>query len=395
VIQLLFVGIDVASRKHDATITTYGQKILSKPFTIQNNMDGYKKLRDEILSHTEHLDDVHIGIEETGIYSKNISEFLALCGFTVHMINPILTSHSRKSDSVRITKTDRIDALAISKYVEYNYKRLDSYTPSLYTNEELKSLSRARLDIQNKLIKAKVEWTRLLDITFPEFRLKYNQHSSWVYELFSKYPTPDKISKMHSDTLIKLIGIHGDRDSAAIHIKSIAKNTVGNTSKTNKILIESILDDIMHFEKQMKRFESEIEFLVKERYSNILTIPGVGPILAGIIIGEIGNIVRFHSPSELLAYAGIDPTVYESGLFKSKQVKISKRGSKYLRSAIYTATKVACINPKIKENKFKLKYKKKLNAGKHHNSAIFNVAKNMIYVIYKLLITGENFRYDI
>ena len=158
---MLFVGIDVASKKHDVAITTFGQSILSKPFTISNDYQGFKKLRDEILSHTEYLDDVRIGIEETGIYSKNISEFLALCGFTVHMINPILTSHSRKSSSVRLTKTDKIDAISIARYVEFNFKRLNPYTTSLYIYNEIKSLSRARLDIQTKLIKAKTEWTRL------------------------------------------------------------------------------------------------------------------------------------------------------------------------------------------------------------------------------------------
>jgi transposase len=110
---MLFIGINVVSKKHNDVIKTYGQEILSQPFTITNNLSGCEKLRDEILSHSEHLDDVRIGIEETGIYSKNISEFSALCGFTVHMINPILTNHSRKSNSVRMTKTDKIDALAM------------------------------------------------------------------------------------------------------------------------------------------------------------------------------------------------------------------------------------------------------------------------------------------
>lgn len=83
---MLFVGIGVSSKKHDTAITTYYDEILTKPFSIPNNFYGFKKLRDEILSHTEHLDDIHIRIEETRIYSKNISKFLALYSFTVHMI---------------------------------------------------------------------------------------------------------------------------------------------------------------------------------------------------------------------------------------------------------------------------------------------------------------------
>ena len=157
---MLFVGIDVASDKHDAAITSFYGEIITESFTISNDLEGFKKLHEEILSHTESLDEVHIGIEETGIYSKNICEFLALCDFNVYMINPVLTSNSRKSQSLRLTKTDPIDALAICRYVEFNLKRLYPYTPSLYIFDEIKSLSRARLDI-----------------TFPEFKKSYNHQS--------------------------------------------------------------------------------------------------------------------------------------------------------------------------------------------------------------------------
>ena len=392
---MLFVGIDVASDKHDAAITSLYGEIITEPFTISNDLQGFKKLRKEILSHTESHNEVHIGIEETGIYSKNICEFLALCDFNVYMLNPVLTSNSRKSQSVRLTKTDKIDTLAISRYVEFNLKRLNSYIPQLYIFDEIKSLSRARLDIQSRIIKAKTEWARLLDITFPEFKKSYNQQSKWVYKLFSEYSTPDKIAKMHTKTLLELIGISGDRFIAANHIKTIAKSTIGQCTRTHNLLIKNILEDITHYSKQMKSLEVEIELIIAESFPNILTVPGIGPITAGLIVGEIGNIDRFKSSSALLAYAGLDPIVYESGQFKAKNVSISKRGSKYLRTAIFTSTKVACINPKIRENNFKSKYMRKRIQGKHHNSAICSVSKNMINVIYQLLKTGESYCYNI
>jgi len=391
---MLFVGIDVASKKHDVAIAAPYGEIITEPFTIGNDLEGFKKLRKEILSHTESLDEVHIGIEETGIYSKNICEFLALCGFVVHMINPVLTSNSRKSQSVRLTKTDKIDSLAICRYVEYNLKRLNSYTPTLYIYEEIKSLSRARLDIQTRLNKAKTEWARLLDITFPEFRKAYSHQSKWVYKLFSNYPTTDLISKMHTKTLVGLIGVQGDRVIAANHIKKIAKITIGNTSKSNNFLIKNTISDIMHYSVQMNELEKEITSLITEYFSNILTIPGVGPITAGLIVGEIGDINRFKSPNALVAFAGLDPTIYESGEFKGKKVSISKRGSRYLRTAIYTSTRVACVSPQIKDNQFKDKYIKKMIQGKHHGSAICNVCKNMVNVIYSLLNSGNEFNYN-
>lgn len=144
----------------------------------------------------------------------------------------------------------------------------------------------------------------------------------------------------------------------------------------------------------METLEKEITSIVTKHFSNILTIPGVGTITAGLTLGEIGDIKRFNSPSALVAFAGLDPTVYESGEFKGKKVSISKRGSRFLRTAIYTSTRVACVNPFIKDNKFKQKYIKKMAQGKHHSSAICNVCKNMLNVIYTLLSTGGKYNYN-
>ena len=392
---MIFVGIDVASKKHDAAITSHFGEIITEPFTISNNLDGFKKLRKEILSHTESHSEVCIGIEETGIYSKNICEFLALCDFNVYMINPVLTSNSRKSQSLRIAKTDPIDALAICRYLGFNFKRLNPYTPTLYIADDLKSLSRARLDIQFKLIKAKTEFTRLIDITFPEFRKDFNHHSKWVYELFENYSTTDKIARMHNKSLVEIIAIRANRNLAANRIKHLAKNSIGKKSKIHELLISNIISDIKHYEKQMLEFQTEIELIINEHFANILTVPGVGPITAGIIIGEIGDINRFHSPAALVAYAGLDPIIFESGQFKASNVSISKRGSSALRSAIYTSTKVACISPKIKFNKFRDKYLIKISQGKHHNSALCHTCKNMINTIFALLKTGNNFDFNL
>jgi transposase len=392
---MFFVGIDVALNKHDVAIISSENDLINTHFTIPNTLDGFEKLRRVISSHTESAIDIRIGIEETGIYSKNISEFLALYGFIVHMINPILTSHSRKSQSLRLTKTDKIDALNIATYVEQNFKRLNSYTPSLYNFSELKSLSRARSDILKNQVKAKTEWTRLLDIVFPEFRQTFNQHSKWVYKLFSKYPAPQQISRIHLSTLQNIIKIQGDRISAAQTIKSMAKDTIGYHCDSNGVLLINALDDILHYSKQLTRIEKQMAFIMKTNFSFLLTIPGVGPITGGTIIGEIGDINRFHSPSALLAYAGLDPTIYQSGNFIGSQSRISKRGSRYLRSAIFISTRCAIINPKIKDNKFRDKYSTKVSQGKHHNSAICSASKNMINVIYALMNSHQSFDYTL
>jgi transposase len=238
-----------------------------------------------------------------------------------------------------------------------------------------------------------MEFTRLLQITFPEFAKHFKQHSGWALKLFSSYPTPTKIARMHTDTLISIIRIQGDRNTAATLIKSLAKNTIGNRSISNELLINSIIEDILHYKKQIKVIDQHLDQLM-EGFEFITSIPGVANVVGAIIIGEIGDIHRFQTPAQLLAFAGLDPSIYESGDFKSNKCRISKRGSKYLRTAIFTATRVACIG-NARDNQFRRKYDRKMIEGKHHNSAICNVSKNMINTIFALLKTEETFCFQV
>jgi transposase len=234
-----------------------------------------------------------------------------------------------------------------------------------------------------------MEFTRLLQIIFPEFAKYFDQHAQWAIELFTLYPTPAKIAHMHLDTLVKIIKIQGDRDSAAMLIKSLAKETIGNTSVSNELLIDSIIEDIKHFKKQIDKIDEQLGILM-EGFEFLTSIPGIGNVVGAIILGEIGDINRFQTPAQLLAFAGLDPSIYESGDFKSNKCHISKHGSKYLRTAIFTATRVACVG-RTRDNQFRRKYDRKMAEGKHHNSAICNVSKNMINTVFALLKTKETF----
>lgn len=390
---MLFIGIDVASKKHDVIIISEFGEVLSEAFTIENSVDGFKKLHTEISSHMEHNDCIHIGLEETGIYSSNIRDFLYSLDFKVYMINPILTYHSRMAHSLRNTKTDKVDCLAICRYIMHNHTHLKPYISTLYTTSELKSLSRLRLDKLKLISKSKMEFTRLLQIVFPEFAKHFDQHSQWALELFTSYPAPKRISRMHIDTLLNIIKIKGDRLSAAILIKSLAKTTIGNTSFSNDLLIDSIIEDIKHFKKQIDRIDEHLDLLM-EGFEFLTSIPGIGNVVGATILGEVGDINRFQTPAQLLAFAGLDPSIYESGDFKSNKCRISKRGSKYLRTAIFTATRVACVG-RTRDNQFRRKYDRKMTEGKHHNSAICNVSKNMINTVFALLKTKETFCFQV
>lgn len=389
---MIYVGIDAASKKHDFAIMNENGEVIHQPTTITNDLKGFKKLHTEIASHTELPNEVCIGIEETGIYAKNLSSFLHSSGFKVFSLNPLLTSFSQKSVSLRKTKTDKVDAKAICRYIRLNHSILNPYTSTLYNLDELKSLSRIRFKKLKTLSQAKMEYTRLLMIMFPEFVKYYDQHAKWARELLYKYPTTDQIARMHTDTIVSVLRIKGDRLQAAVHIKALAKETIGDISITNKLLLTSALEDIKHFEKQIVIIDKSIDELM-EPFDFIKSVPGIANTTGAMILGEIGDINRFKSASSLLAFAGLDPSVFESGDFQSKNSRISKRGSAYLRSAIFTATRVACVG-KGKDNKFRQKYLKKRLQNKHHTAAICAACKNMINTIFTMLQTGEFFSYS-
>jgi len=383
---MLYVGIDAASEKHDVTIINSNGDILTPNFTIENSRVGFKKLHTEIKFHTESLQ-VCIGMEETGIYNNNIADYFFNLGYMVFCTNAILVKNFIKSKTVRLTKTDSLDSYYISLFNLINYDSLIPYTPKVYITNELKSLSRLRFDKTNQLSKYKSEFKRLLMISFPEFVKRFDPLSKWVFTLLTKYTSKEAISRAHVNSLAKVIRSHGNRLETAASLKLLAKVSIGNSNSVNSLMLENVMSDIIHFKAQIKVIDESITEHLQD-YKHILSVPGIGPVTGSLIIGEIGDVTRFKNKFSLLAFAGCDPTIYESGKFKSKRSKISKRGSKYLRSALYTSTRVACVG-KNKSNKFRTKYDKKMKQGKHHNSAIFNVAKNMLFTIYSMLKTGE------
>ena len=383
---MIFIGIDVASDKHDAVILNQDGTVLTEPFSFTNDSSGFKKIYTEITSHTESLD-VCIGMEETGIYHNNIADFLFNSGFLVFCENASKIHHYILSQTVRSTKTDKTDSLAIAKYVMNYFEKLIPYTPKLYNTNELKSLTRLRFNKVSDLSKRKTELKRLLMISFPEFVKHFNPLSKWALELLTSYPTTDKLSRAHTSSIISIMRTKGDRQKAAIYLKDLAKSTVGKNSKSLIIEIHTCIQDITLIQKQIKSIEFEIKSELAE-YDYIMTIPGFSFITTATIIGEIGDISRFDHKSKLLAFAGCEPTIYQSGKYTSKNCKISKRGSKYLRTAIFHCARVASVGSG-QDNKFRKKYNNKISQGKHHYSAIFHVAKNMLYTFFTMMNTGE------
>lgn len=388
---MIYVGIDVASQKHDCFIMRDNGEVFSKKaFTIKNNIEGYKKLHNSIDQFVESTEDsnVRIGLESTGHYSKNILFYLIKQGYQTTLINPILTNMDRKASSVRKTKNDKIDAEAICKFLDKNRLDFKPYTLLSYHIDALKSLTRQRFSLVKQQTAQKLIFQRLINVIFPEFLGLFSSvYVESALNILYSYSTPKKLARANITSIDKLL--HHNSSVTAVEIIETAKNSIGQSEEYLGFELKHTIDMIRFYESQIEIYNKQIEHELSQiDYGKIITsIPGVGIITGAMIISEIGDINNFQTPHQLLAFAGLDPIVNQSGEFESSHNKPSKRGSKYLRWAIHQ------VSSGIRkwDKTFKEYYDKKIKEGKHHYVAIGHIDKKLVRVIFSLLKNKKSF----
>ena len=388
---MIVVGIDVAKDKHDCFIMNSEGEVLFNPFVIQNNREGFDSLYEKICSVANDFTKVKVGLEATGHYSYNILGYLLDKGLPTYVINPLHTNLYRKSLSLRKTKTDKVDARTIAAMLLSDVN-LKSYSNTLYHNEELKSLTRYRFDKVKERAKLKTSVARLVNILFPELeKLVSTLHMASVYELLSQYPSAKQIASVHLTKLTNLLstaskGRYGKERAEEIRIA--AKNSIGSDMPAKSLELKHTIKLIRELDAEIEEIEFHIEIIMDEINSPILTIPGISYRMGAMIIAEIGDFDNFNSPNKILAYAGLSPSTYQSGQLTSSCSHMEKRGSRYLRYALFNATKFVCNW----DNTFAEYLAKKRSEGKHYNVAISHACKKLVRVIYDLETTGESYR---
>ncbi len=385
---MIFVGIDVAKNKHDCFIINSDGEVIFDVFTIDNNMAGFDSLFQKIKSITTDLSNIKVGLEATGHYSYNILGYLLSKSLQTFVINPLHTNLYRKSLSLRKTKTDKVDARTIAMMLMSDVD-LKSYSDTLYHNEELKSLTRYRFDKVRERAKLKLSISRLVTILFPELeKLVPTIHLISVYKLLTEYPGASHIASAHltklSNLLIESSKGRYTKDTAII-IREAAKNSIGSIMPAKSLELKHTIRLILEISAEIDEIETEIKAIMDKINSPILSIPGISYRMGAMIIAEIGDFSRFDSPNKILAYAGLSPSTYQSGQHQSSHSKMEKRGSKYLRYAIFNATKFVCNWDSV----FAEYLSKKRAEGKHYNVAISHAAKKLVRVIYHLEKTGQ------
>lgn len=387
VLFMNYVGIDIAKQTHYASIMNSDGEILAEPFSFSNDHAGFQKLLKHLSAFAK--DDLLIGMESTAHYAENLTSFLFTRGFNICIINPIQTSTLRRSN-IRKTKTDSVDTYLIIKALSLNHFRL--FTERDYDSFQLKNLCRFRQKLMKARTKVKIQLVTYVDLLFPELQyfFKSGIHGKACYELLKTQPNPDRIAKMHLTRLTNLLSksSHGHfKQSHAVQLKELASQSVGIKNDTLSLQILQSIQQIEMYTVQLTEVETSIHKIMDKMDSVIKTIPGIGYLNGAMIIGEIGDISRFEKPCQLLAYAGLDPSVYQSGNFNASRTRMSKRGSKLLRYALINAAWQATLVNKT----FKDYYDLKISQGRRHYNALGHVAHKLVRVIHKMMTDNINF----
>lgn len=388
---MIYVGIDIAKLNHFASAINSDGVVLIEPFEFLNDNDGFYMLLSKLNPFEK--DSIIVGLESTAHYGNNLVSFLVSKGFHVCVINPIQTASLRKNN-IRKTKTDKVDTLVIAKAVALmdHPRFVTLYDIALM---QLKNLGRFRMKLVKQRSRTKIQLTACLDQVFPELQyfFKSGIHQKTVYAILKEAPSASQIASMHLTHLKNLLVSNSQgrfKKEMALELRVLAQKSVGTVDRSLSIQITQSIAQIQLLDRQIDVVESEIRDIVISLDSVIMTIPGIGPINGGMILGEVGDINRFSKPRKLLAFAGLDPSVYQSGNFIAKKTKMSKRGSSALRYALMNAA-----HNVVKYNQtFKKYYDSKRSEGRGHYNALGHCAGKLVRIIFKMLKDNVEFKLD-
>ena len=381
---MFYCGIDIAKYKHEATVIDEAGTALPDSISFANSKEGCEKL----LALFERLgvsnDGLLIGMEATGHYWLSVYGYLLEQGFEIKVINPIQSEAFRKM-YIRQTKNDRKDSFIIAQIMRFG--QFSTTSLSEETIVALRQLSRYRLALVDTCGDCKRRVIALLDQVFPEYDALFSDTFGVTSkEVLSQYPTPEDLLTVSTRKLSNLLEktSHGRLGKEkAEQLKAAAANSFGVSFARDAFAfqIRQLVEQMEFLERQVTELEAQISSLLKQTGSYITTIPGIGDTLGAIILSEIGDIHRFNAPNKLVAFAGLDVRVAQSGEFTGTRQKISKRGSPYLRRAIWlAASRAAFCDPILSE------YYQSLRArGKHHLTAIGAVSRKLCNIIFAIL----------
>ena len=380
---MYFVGIDISKYKHDCFIASETGEVIKESFTFQNTNDGFQQLLD-LLKSLDNSKEIRIGFEATGHYHMNLMLFLEKNDYSFMELNAALVKNFIESKTLRRTKTDKKDAYQITMYLmSVEYK---PHPKQFYHKFALKSLCRLRSKLVKQRSYYETTMTNLLDMTFPEFKPFFDGFSATALCILNKYKTPERIANMKDYDSLKKCSRGKFSYAKFLKLKELAKNSIGVSNEIFAFELDTALSLRKNIDKEIKTLEDKIVEYIKELNSPTLSIKGIGYIFCANIISEYGDMSRFKSADACVAFAGIEPSISQSGT-ETHDGKMVKHGSGNLRFYLLNAADYVFMHEPV----FTEYYYKKRSEGKTHRVALSHVAKKLVRVIYKLETTNTHF----
>lgn len=386
---MLFVGIDIGKNNHVASMMDEYGKVVFKAFSFSNTTDGGNALFSKLSSYSSNPSDFEIGMEATGHYWLSVYSFLFEKGFLLHVINPIQTDGWRKGTEIRKRKNDTIDSVLIADLIRYG-----QFVQTRLADEDLfslRTLTRFRTYLVESISDLKRKVVCVLDQIFPEYQSIFSDiFGKTSKEILLQFSSPIDFETISSESLAELLAQLSRQKIGAAkaeQLKAAASSSFGITFAKNSFTfqLKALIEQISFIENQVKETESKISNIMRKLDSPITTITGIGNVTGAAIISEIGDISKFDNPRKLVAFAGLDATVTQSGEFEASHNVMSKRGSPYLRKAIFQAALIASFHDPV----LSVYYQKKKAEGKHHLTCVGAVARKMCNIIYAVLKNNQ------
>lgn len=379
---MVIVGIDISKRSHEAAIINEKGILLEKPFRFLNHAEGLQKLLDKLRDYS--IDEVSCGMEATGHYWLPVYSKLSDLGYQVHVINPMQTDSFRNM-YIRKSKNDTRDSFLIAEVIRFGRFSESGMPPSiLYT---LRELSRNRFFLIDMRSDLKRKIVTLLDQVFPEYETIFsNTFGATSIAVLAECPTPEEILQTDATRLCQIVEVPSRKRfgmKKVEELKEKASKSFGISISTDvfSVMIKSYIRHIQFITEQINILEVRMSEILQEFGTTLTSITGIGPVLAATILSEIGDISRFSSSCKLAAFSGVDPTMKQSGEYNGIRNRMSKRGSPYLRRAIWLAATVAAHH----DPALSIYFQKKRTEGKPYMTAMGHICRKMVSIIYAVM----------
>ena len=389
--QQPILSIDVAKgRSVAAAFSAYGC-IVRKPFAFPHTPEGVSSLL-PVLNQLEEMTHQrpHVVLEATGHYSKPLVSYFTSHDYPVVVMNPLLT-HQLKKKATRKVKTDPIDAMRIAQafYLDNPSLTFEAASPVV----DLQSLCRQHVQWTALYTDVQLHFRAVLDLAFPGYDQAFqNICNPTSLQLLLRFPSPDDLLRAGTEDIMQILlsNRRGRQwnEQKLVHLRGIARNSLPDprSASAHPIALRNYIMLLQSYQAGLADIQKHLLLTAHSlpAYPLLRSIPGVGPLTAATILSEIGDIKRFPTVKQLTAFAGLDSSVYQSGTFRANQNRISKRGSSYLRTALYQAT-VAGISKQVngpRNGVLSRYYQQKLSEGKLPKVAIVATSNKLLRIIF-------------